>query len=151
MRYFLVGLLFLMLAGPAAAQVHVDIGIHLPAPPQLVVVPGVPAVHYAPAAPSNLFFYGGQYWVFNDGGWYVARGYNGPWILVAPQYVPRPVLFVPVRYYRVPPGHWQHWRPQGPPHWDHEWGHEWAQHRGWKHRGDDDRDDDRGRGHGRGR
>ncbi len=151
MLYVLIGVLVLFMAGPAAAQVHVDIGIHLPAPPQLVVVPGVPAVHYAPAAPSNLFFYGGQYWVFNVGGWYVANGYNGPWILVAPQYVPRPVLFVPVRYYRVPPGHWKHWHPQGPPRWDHEWGHEWAQRRGWKHRGDDDRDDGRGRGHGRGR
>jgi hypothetical protein len=151
MLYVLIGVLVLFMAGPAAAQVHVDIGIHLPAPPQLVVVPGVPAVHYAPAAPSNLFFYGGQYWIFNNGGWYVANGYNGPWILVAPHYVPRPVLFVPVRYYRVPPGHWAHWHPQAPPRWDHEWGNEWAERRGWKHRGDDDRDDGRGRGHGRGR
>src|SRR5213593_424046 len=61
MPYALVALLALILAGPAHAQVHVDIGIHLPAPPQLVIVPGVATVRYAPSAPANFFFYGDQY------------------------------------------------------------------------------------------
>ncbi len=121
--YALVALLALILAGPADAQVHVDIGIHLPAPPQLVIVPGVPAVQYAPAAPANFFFYSGQYWVFVNDGWHVSRHQDGPWILVGPQFVPRPLLFVPVRYY------------------------EWADKRAWKDR-DDDRGEDRGKGHG---
>src|SRR5436309_14623805 len=51
--FTVVALLALMLSGPANAQVHVDIGIRLPAPPQLVVVPGAPAVRYAPAAPAR--------------------------------------------------------------------------------------------------
>ena len=42
MLYALMVLLALVLTGPAEAQVHID--IHLPAPPQLVIVPGVPAV-----------------------------------------------------------------------------------------------------------
>ena len=42
--YAAVALLGLILAGPAEAQVHVDIGFSLPAPPPLVVVPGVPTV-----------------------------------------------------------------------------------------------------------
>ena len=50
-------LLALILPGSAYAQVHVDIGIHFPAPPQLVVVPAVPVVQYVPAAPANVFFY----------------------------------------------------------------------------------------------
>jgi len=150
MHYAVVALLALFLSGPAYAQVHVDIGIHLPAPPQLVIVPGAPAVHYAPSAPANLFFYGGQYWVFVDDGWYVSNGYNGPWILVAPQFVPRPILFVPVTYYHAPPGHWRHWHHQAPPRWDHEWGREWADKRGWKRRGDD-HEDDREKGRRRGR
>ena len=145
MQYAIVALLALILAGPADAQVHVDIGIHLPAPPPLVIVPGLPTVHYAPDAPVNLFFYGGQYWVFN-GGWYVSRTHDGPWILVDPRFVPRPVLSVPVRYYHVPPGHWRQWQPQAPPRWGHEWGREWADKRSWKDR-DDDRGDDRGKGH----
>ena len=48
MRYVLSALLVLAFAAPAAAQVHVDIGIQLPAPPPLVVVPGVATVQYAP-------------------------------------------------------------------------------------------------------
>ena len=60
MYYAIVVLLLLALSGPAVAQVHVDIGIHLPAPPQVVVVPGVPDVRYGPAAPGNIFLYDGQ-------------------------------------------------------------------------------------------
>ena len=138
MLYAVMALIVLAFAGPAQAQVHVEIGIHLPAPPPLVVVPTVASVQYAPSAPGNFFFYGGQYWVFSGGGWHVSRGFNGPWILVAPQYVPRPVLLVPVRYYHVPPGHWKQWHHEAPPRWEHEWGHPWAEKRGWKDRGNND-------------
>jgi hypothetical protein len=145
----ILALLAFVLVAPAHAQVHVDIGIHLPAPPQLVIVPQVPQVRYvpAPAAPGNLFFYNGQYWAFSGGGWYVGSGYNGPWLVVGPQFVPRPVLLVPVQYYHVPPGHWKQWERKNPPHWQEDWGREWADKRGWKH---DDGDDDRGKGHGKG-
>ena len=138
---------------PAHAQVHVNIGINLPAPPPLVVVPEVRSVQYVTTAPYNLFFYNGQYWAFTGGGWYVATGYNGPWIVVGPQFVPRPLLLVPVRYYHVPPGHWKQWERGRPPHWHDEWGGEWAEKRQWhgnKH-GGDDRGRGQGRGHGRGR
>jgi hypothetical protein len=148
MFYALMVLLALILSRPAEAQIHVD--IHLPAPPQLVIVPGVPAVQYAPAAPVNVFFYSGQYWAFGDDGWHVSRHHDGPWIFVSPQFVPRPLLSVPPRYYPVPPGHWQQWNREAPPRWGHEWGPEWADKRVWKDRGDD-RGDDRGRGHGEGR
>jgi hypothetical protein len=154
MYALIVALLAFVLAAPAQAQVQVEIGIHLPTPPRLVVVPQVPAVQYVPAAPGNLFFYNGQYWAFANGGWYVSAGYNGPWIVVAPQLVPRTVLLVPVRYYHVPPGHWKKWVNHHPPRWHDEWGREWAHKRGWKHRDrdrDDDDDDDRGKGRGRGR
>jgi hypothetical protein len=137
MLYALLALIALVFASPANAQVHVDIGIHLPAPPPLVVVPGVASVQYAPAAPANVFFYSGQYWVFANGGWHVSRRHEGPWILVAPQFVPRPVLLVPVRYYHVPPGHWKQWQRQAAPHWEHEWGHGWAEKRAWKGQGPD--------------
>ena len=135
MLYALLALVALVFASPASAQVQVDIGIHLPAPPPLVVVPGIASVQYAPSAPANVFFYGGQYWVFANGGWHVSRRHDGPWILMAPQFVPRPVLLVPVRYYHVPPGHWKQWQRETPPHWDHEWGHDWAAKRGWKAHG----------------
>jgi len=169
MPYIVVMLLALILSGPADAQVRVDIGIHLPAPPKLVIVPGHATVHYAPApaAPANLFFYGDQYWIFSNGGWHVSRQHGGPWIVVAPQFVPRPLLAVPVRYYHVPPGHWKQWNHQASPRWEHEWGQEWAHKRQWRGRDDDrgghrgqraerrgdrgdDRGKDRGKGHGKG-
>lgn len=148
MSMVIVALLALIFAAPAGAQVSIDIGIHLPAPPALVVVPEVRAVQYVPTASANLFVYSGQYWAFTNGAWYVSSGYRGPWIGVAPQFVPRPVLLVPVRYYRGAPGHWQKWDHKRPPRWDNEWGREWADKRAWKHRDRDD--DDRGRGRGRG-
>jgi len=154
MYVFIIALLALGLASPARAQVHVDIGIHLPAPPQLVVVPEVRAVQYVPAAPANLFFYNGQYWAFANGGWHVSAGYNGPWIVVTPQVVPRPVLLVPVNYYRIPPGHWKQWAKHQPPRWGDEWGREWSEKREWKARGEEQGEEHgkgHGKGHGRGR
>src|SRR6516162_11154468 len=70
-----VALLAVVLVTPVHAQVHVDIGIHFPAPPPLVVVPEMPRVQYVPPPPAeaaNLFFYNGQYWAFVNGGWYVS-------------------------------------------------------------------------------
>lgn len=114
--------LALMTAGPAAAD-GVRIGVSVPvpapptvvitaprppvvvtAPPQLVVVPGSP-VFYAPGASMNFFAYGGRYYTFHEGAWFVAPRYGSPWATIAPARVPRPVLAVPVAYYRVPPGH----------------------------------------------
>ena len=114
--------LSLMAAGPAAAQ-GVRIGISVPvpspptvvitaprppvvvvAPPQLAVVPGSP-VFYAPSAQMTFFAYGGRYFTFHEGAWFVATTYGSPWVTIAPAKVPRPVLAVPVAYYKIPPGH----------------------------------------------
>jgi len=113
--------LSLMAASPAAAD-GVRIGISVPvpatptvvitpprpplvvvAPPQLAVVPGSP-VFYAPSASMNFFAYGGRYYTFHEGAWFVATTYGSPWETIAPARVPRPVLAVPVAYYKVPPG-----------------------------------------------
>ena len=160
MRILIMTFVALAILVPPVAQaqvrVHVDIGIRLPAPPRLIVVPQVPAVRYVtdPAFDGNLFFYNGQYWAFVRGGWHVSGSYRGPWVVVAPEFVPRPVLLVPVRYYHVPPGHWKKWARHHPPHWQEDWGRDWADKREWKSRGhdrDDDRDGGRGKGKGKGR
>ncbi len=157
MYVLIVALLAFVLVAPAHAQVHVDIGIHLPAPPRLVVVPEVRAVQYVPAAPANIFFYNGQYWAFANGGWHVSSGYNGPWIVVAPHFVPRPVLLVPVNYYHVPPGHWKQWNKHQPPQWGNEWGREWSEKREWKAEQHErkeaekaEQEEERGKGQGKG-
>ena len=142
-RTVLGGLMALALvagASTAHAAVSVNIGINVPAPPHFVVVPGTP-VAYAPDGSANYFQYGGQYYVFNNGAWYTARGYNGPWVAVAPQYVPRPLLTVPVRYYHAPPPAWRGWRHDAPPRWQHTWGRDWHAER------HDNHGDHRDRGH----
>jgi hypothetical protein len=110
-------LLALLLAGtvfaPLAAQagVNVDVNIGLPAPPpivvasppRVVVVPGSP-VYYAPDASVNLFVYGGRYYTFHEGAWFVGPKHSGPWTFIAVDRVPAPVVAVPVKYYRVAPG-----------------------------------------------
>jgi hypothetical protein len=120
------------------AQVRVDIGIHLPAPPAFVVIPGMP-VYYAPQTPENVFFYGHHYWAFQGGGWYFGQSWNGPWAVVEPARVPAPILQVPVRYYRVPPAGWKPWRRDAPPRWEEHYGREWreeAHERDWRERED---------------
>jgi hypothetical protein len=129
--------LIALMASPAPAQVHVNIGINLPGPPQWAVIPQLP-VYYAPAAAANVFRYNQQYYAFVNGGWYVGPGYNGPWIVVAPPFVPTPLLHVPVRYYHEPPGHWKQWRHDEPPRWEREYGQDWDKHReGWRKHHDD--------------
>lgn len=55
-RLVLAALIVAALAAPSQAQVHVNVGIALPGPPTLAVIPGAP-VYYAPGAPVNVFFY----------------------------------------------------------------------------------------------
>ncbi len=141
MRHLLVALsLLLGSVGQAGAQVSVgvgvalpgvQIGINVPAYPRLVAVPGYP-VYYAPAAPSNYFFYDGAYWVYRGDTWYVSSWYAGPWYVVEPYDVPVYLLRVPVRYYRDPPPYFRAWRPDRPPRWGERWGHDWeARRAGW--------------------
>jgi hypothetical protein len=145
---------------PAQAQVRIDVDIRLPGPPALAVIPEVP-VYYAPQASANVFFYADQYWVYQAGGWYVGPTWSGPWVVVAPVHVPVPILRVPVRYYRVRPGHWKTWRHDAHPRWEGHFGRDWreddrerhwhARERHWHQarRHDRDRDHDRGRGPGK--
>ena len=111
---------------PAAADVSVKINIGPPpvifaAPPRVVVVPQTP-VYQVPDTTFNVFVYGGRYFSFHDGAWFVAASHGGPWAFVPRDQMPRPVLAVPVKYYKVPPGHAKRFR---------------------------DHDDHHGRGHGR--
>jgi hypothetical protein len=137
MRHALIAsMLLLSPMSPAVAQVSiqiglpsVSIGVNQAAYPEMVPVPGYP-VYYAPRADSNYFFYDGMYWVFQGDNWYASSWYNGPWALVAPQYVPVFILRVPVSYYRQPPAYFRGWRPEAPPRWGEHWGNDWARNRG---------------------
>ena len=88
--------------------------------PRFVVVPGT-RVYYIEDSDMDVYRYGGWYYAFDDGRWYRATSYRGPWIYVRGRSVPRPIYTVPTDYRR-------HWR---------------GDYRYWRHR-DYDRDCDRG-------
>lgn len=109
----------------------ISIGINLPSFPVLVQVPGHP-VYYAPRLDVNFFFYDGMYWVYEGDNWYASSWYNGPWSLVAPEFMPLFILRIPVRYYRAPPVYFYGWLPDAPPRWGAHWGQDWEHKRqGW--------------------
>ena len=123
----------------ASAGVHVGIAIGVPpplvvpAPSPLVVVPGVPAVQYAPSLGADVFLYSGFYWRWWNGAWFEGPGWGGPWVHVIRP--PAPVLAVPYRYWHRPPRYvGPRWHP------GHGWpAHHWDEH-GYHH----------GRAHGHG-
>jgi hypothetical protein len=101
-----------------AQDVKIDIGIGVPpivltTPPSLVVVPGTP-VYYAPDVSANLFYYKGRYYTVANGVWSMAPAYGGPWAVIQIGQVPPPVVAVPVKDYKIPPGQL---KKHGPPPW----------------------------------
>ena len=100
------------LVRPSSADVHVGVNVGIPAPPsiviesppRLVIVPDSP-VTYAPDLPYSYFFFDGRYWVYDNGRWFSASAYNGPWTYVTVQHVPPPIVQVRYKVKKVPPGH----------------------------------------------
>ncbi len=131
---------------------NLQLGINLgPTPPPLAVVPAPavavpgPPVYYAPGLPYNYFVYRNVYYLFRDARWFRARHYGGPWVAIAIAQVPRPILAVPVDFYRERPARWAR---HGPPPWAHERAseHRWEKDYGRGHGQVEGRHD-----HGRGR
>jgi len=74
--------------------------------PDVVLVPDT-RVYYVRDYDYDIYRYG-SYWYFTyDGGWYRARRYNGRYVYIGYESVPRAVVMVPVKYRK-------HWRePRG--------------------------------------
>lgn len=136
LRAMVLGLSMLLATGVSAhdnLSVGVNIGFNLGGYPLLEPIPGYP-VYYAPQVRADYFFYDGLYWVYAGGNWYESSWYNGPWMLVAPAYVPGFVLRVPVRYYRYAPPSFHRWHADAAPHWGEIYGPQWqAQRQDWDH------------------
>ena len=72
-------------------------------PEQQVYIVGGPGFAY------DCFRFGAYFYLYNDGWWYRARRYGGPYRVIEARYVPRPIWLVPkARWrhhpHRMPPG-----------------------------------------------
>lgn len=70
--------------------------------PDYVVVPGTQVYYVDDYYDQDLYRYGGWYYVVDDGYWYRARSYRGPFIRIDFRTVPRQFAYVPTNYRR----HW---------------------------------------------
>ena len=78
---------------------NVGINIGIPAPPKIVLAAPGPLWLFrthpsltSPAWSSNIFAYGGRYYTMHDGSWFHAKSHNGPWVFIATERVPKPVV-----------------------------------------------------------
>ena len=136
-----VAALSLAIASSASASTYFgfQIGVGNAPPPPRFVYERSPEVVYEPSArvyvvdngygDDDMFRYGPYWYVCNDGYWYRARTYRGPFAVIDVRSVPQPI-------FRVPEHRWRHY----PPGLARAYGH-----RGWDGRGDAGwRDGDRG-------
>lgn len=72
--------------------------------PRVVLVPET-KVYVAPHLDFNVFVFGGRYYSLHGDHWFVTVRLGEPWTQVVVEKVPVEVRAVPVKYYKVPPGH----------------------------------------------
>lgn len=100
-------------SAPATAGTSLDINLHVGDPypggqlvfrdePDIIVVPDT-RVYYVRNSRYDLFRYGRYWYLCDDGVWFRARGYRGPFRHISFTTVPRAVVAVPAE-------HWHHWR-----------------------------------------
>lgn len=103
--------LLIALSGGVAAAGDVNINVAFPPPPPLIVEPPhvvvVPEtrVYRAPNLEFNVFMFGGKYYSLHNDHWFMAVRVGAPWTPVVVERVPVEVRTVPVKYYKIPPGH----------------------------------------------
>jgi len=72
----------------ASSQVSVNINIGAPPPvvvrtrPTMIFLPE-PAAYVAVGIPYDIYFVSGHYYYLHGNDWFLAQGYNGPWVYVS--------------------------------------------------------------------
>src|SRR5215510_716291 len=114
-RYSLLVALGLLIpyAAQAETRVGVNISIGNAPPPPVVVVREEPRTVLIPNSAVYVcedrrvgydsFHYGVYWYVYNDGYWYRARRWGGPYRAIHERYVPRAIMVVPARHWRHHP------------------------------------------------
>ena len=109
--------LILSAPGPASATVVVSIGNAPPPPvvvfrtePRWVVLPTSHVSYYDGPNDYDYLRYGSHYYIYNNGYWYRAPQYRGPYVAIREAYVPRAFYGLNDRGY-----HWRHAWKKAPP------------------------------------
>jgi len=102
-------LVLVAVATSAASAAEVNVNVGWPPPtilkkPTVVAVPET-AVYRAPSLEFNVFVFGGKYYSLHNDRWYVTARVGAPWTPLIVEHVPAEVRAVPVKYYKIPPGH----------------------------------------------
>ena len=105
--------------------------------PRVVLVPST-RVYYVRDYDYDLYRYGSYWYYVDDGYWFRASSWRGPFVQIRLSSVPRSVVSVPRSYRR----HWKHVSYDNASYYRSR-----DRNHGWR---DDDRDRDRNRGRGRG-
>lgn len=66
--------------------------------PQYVMIPDS-RVYMVRGADHDVYRYSGTYWAYDDGYWYRAPNYDGPWNAVRVERVPQQLIYVPAPYH----------------------------------------------------
>ena len=108
----IAGLALVTLCAGATSAGDVNINVGWPPPlivetPRVVVVPET-RVYRAPSLEFNVFVFGGKYYSLHNDRWYMAARVGAPWTPLIVEHVPAEVRAVPVKYYKIPPGHLKH-------------------------------------------
>jgi len=102
-----LGLVAVSAGAASAGDVNINVGWPPPLiveKPHVVIVPET-RVYRAPKLEFNVFVFGGKYYSLHNDQWYVTAKVGAPWTYVVYERVPVEVRTVPVKYYKVPPGH----------------------------------------------
>jgi hypothetical protein len=92
----------------ASGEVQVRLGDAPPPPavvfrkePEVILIPQS-RVYYVPQLKYDLFRYGRYWYINNQGYWYRARSYRGPFTNVDQNRIPRSITRVPSKYHKHP-------------------------------------------------
>jgi hypothetical protein len=105
----IIALVGVALCAGLASATDVNVNIGWPPPliiekPRVVLVPET-KVYVAPQLDFNVFVYNGRYYSLHNDRWFVTVKLGGPWTQVVVEKVPVEIRGVPVKYYKIPPGH----------------------------------------------
>jgi hypothetical protein len=110
-RPLIIAIATMLIAVFAGVAIAAEVNVNAGWPPPLILkkppVVAVPEtnVYRAPSLEFNVFVFGGKYYSLHNERWFMTTRVGAPWTPLIVEHVPAEVRAVPVKYYKIPPGH----------------------------------------------